>query len=204
MTPTPTSSKSPTISRADSDAQIALRLARPADIAALDALIRVSTHALQAPYYSPAQIDGALGSVFAVDRQLIADGTYFVCERDATLAGCGGWSRRKTLFGGDAGRDASEDTLLDPRCEPARIRAFFVHPQWARRGIGTRILDACERAAAQAGFTSLELVATLAGVPLYARGGFDAVEHFDIALANGLAMPAVRMRKDITWQNASG
>ena len=93
--------------------------------------------------------------------------------------------------------------LLDPAREPARIRAFFVHPQWARRGIGTRILDACERAAAQAGFTSLELVATLAGVPLYARGGFDAVERFDIALANGLAMPAVRMRKDITRQNAS-
>jgi len=142
--------------------------------------------------------------VFAVDRQLIADGTYFVSECDSTLVGCGGWSKRKTLFGGDVGRDAREDSLLDPAHEPARIRAFFVHPQWARRGIGTRILEACERAAARAGFSSLELVATLAGVPLYAHGGFDAVERFDITLANGLAMPAVRMRKAITPQNAPG
>jgi GNAT superfamily N-acetyltransferase len=133
--------------------------------------------------------------VFAVDRQLIADGTYFVVEDAGVIAGCGGWSKRKTLFGGDRGRHASEDALLDPACEPARIRAFFVHPRWARRGIGMQILRQCERAAAAAGFTTLELVATLAGVPLYAAGGFDAVEHFEIPLANGGRMPVVRMRK---------
>jgi len=118
----------------------ALRVAERHDIAALEALIPLSTRELQAPYYSPTQIDGALGTVFAVDRQLIADGTYFVVEDAGAVVGCGGWSKRKTLFGGDQGRQASEDALLDPAREPARIRAFFVHPQWARRGIGMRIL----------------------------------------------------------------
>ncbi len=175
----------------------ALRVAVPDDIPALEALIPLSTRDLQAPYYSPAQIDGALGTVFAVDRQLIADRTYFVVENGEVIAGCGGWSQRKTLFGGDKGRHASEDALLDPTCEPARIRAFFVHPQWARRGIGMRILQECERAAAAAGFSTLELVATLAGVPLYAAGGFGAIEQFEIPLENGERMPAVRMRKAV-------
>lgn len=176
----------------------ALRLAAPCDVGVLEDLIALSTRALQAPYYSSGQIDGALGTVFAVDRQLIADGTYFVAHSSATLSGCGGWSRRKTLFGGDTGRDAAQDALLDPSCEAARIRAFFVHPEFARRGIGTAILDACEQAAANAGFTDLELVATLAGVPLYRRSGFRETESLDIALPNGLAMPAVRMHKTIT------
>ena len=173
----------------------ALRIAERDDIPALEALIPVSTRQLQAPYYSPAQIDGALGTVFAVDRQLIADGTYFVVEDGDIIVGCGGWSKRKTLFGGDQGRPASEDALLDPSSEPARIRAFFVHPQWARRGIGTLLLRECERAAMASGFRSLELVATLAGVPLYAAGGFRAIEHFEIPLVTGGRMPAVRMSK---------
>jgi len=173
----------------------ALRIAERHDVPALEALIPVSTRELQAAYYSPAQIDGALGSVFAVDRQLIADGTYFVVEDGDIIVGCGGWSKRKTLFGGDQGRPASEDALLDPSSEPARIRAFFVHPQWARRGIGTLLLRECERAAMASGFRSLELVATLAGVPLYAAGGFRAIEHFEIPLVTGGRMPAVRMSK---------
>jgi GNAT superfamily N-acetyltransferase len=175
----------------------ALRVAERHDIAALEALIPLSTQELQAPYYSPAQISSALGTVFAVDRQLVADGTYFVVEDAGAIVGCGGWSKRKTLFGGDQGRHASEDALLDPGREPARIRAFFVHPRWARRGIGRLILRECERAAAVAGFSSLELVATLAGVPLYAAGGFGAVEHFEIALASGERMPVVRMSKAV-------
>ena len=175
----------------------ALRVAERNDIPALEALIPLSTRELQAAYYSPAQIDGALGTVFAVDRQLIADGTYFVVEDDGVIMGCGGWSKRKTLFGGDQGRHASEDALLDPAREPARIRAFFVHPQRARRGIGTLLLRECEQAAAAAGFRALELVATLAGVPLYAAGGFRAVEHFEIPLASGGQIPAVRMSKAI-------
>ena len=175
----------------------ALRVAAREDIPALDALIPRSTRELQAAYYSQAQIDGALGTVFAVDRQLIDDGTYFVVEAGDVILGCGGWSKRKTLFGGDHGRPANENALLDPEREPARIRAFFVHPQWARRGIGRRILDECEHAAAAAGFRTLELVATLAGVPLYAAGGFRAVEHFDIPLVNGSQMPVVRMSKTL-------
>jgi len=175
----------------------ALRVAERHDIAALEALISLSTRELQAEFYSPAQIDGALGTVFAVDRQLIADRTYFVVEDAGAIVGCGGWSKRKTLFGGDRSRHASEDALLDPAREPARIRAFFVHPQWARRGIGMMILHECERAAAAASFTALELVATLAGVPLYAAGGFGADEHFEIPLANGGQMPVVRMSKAV-------
>ena len=174
---------------------LALRVADWHDVPALEALIPLSTRALQAACYSPAQIDGALGTVFAVDRQLISDGTYFVVEDGGVIVGCGGWSKRKTLFGGDQGRPASEDALLDPQREPARIRAFFVPPEWARRGIGMLILRECERAAAASGFRRFELVATLAGVPLYAAGGFGSVEHFEIPLANGLQMPVVRMSK---------
>jgi GNAT superfamily N-acetyltransferase len=173
----------------------ALRVAERHDIPALEALIPLSTRELQAAYYSPAQIEGALGTVFAVDRQLIADGTYFVVEDAGVIVGCGGWSRRKTLFGGDQGRHASEDAVLDPEHEPARIRAFFVHPQWARRGIGMLLLRECERAAITAGFRMFELVATLAGVPLYAAGGFRAVEQFGIPLVSGGPMPVVRMSK---------
>jgi len=165
------------------------------DVVALEALIALSTRALQAAYYSPAQIEGALGSVFAVDRQLIADGTYFVVSDGAAIVGCGGWSKRRTLYGGDTGRAAGTDTLLDPNRDAARIRAFFVHPQWARRGIGRQLLRACEEAAAAGRFTRLELVATLAGEPLYAAAGYRADERFDIALANGLTLPAVRMSK---------
>jgi GNAT superfamily N-acetyltransferase len=175
----------------------ALRVAERHDIPALEALIPLSTRALQAAYYSPAQIEGALGTVFAVDRQLIADGTYFVVEDGGAIVGCGGWSKRKTLYGGDQGRHVSDDALLDPEREPARIRAFFVHPQWARRGIGTSLLRECERAAAAAGFKTVELVATLAGVPLYAAGGFRAAEHLEVPLANGGQIPVVRMSKAV-------
>jgi GNAT superfamily N-acetyltransferase len=178
-------------------AGLALRAAEHGDIAQLEALIPRSAHVLQALWYTREQIDGALGTVFAVDRQLIDDRTYFVIARDAAIVGCGGWSRRKTLFGGDRGRVAAEDTLLDPAREPARIRAFFIDPSYARQRLGSVLLERCEGAAGDAGFRALELVATLAGVPLYAHAGFCEVERFDIALANGLTMPAVRMRKSL-------
>jgi GNAT superfamily N-acetyltransferase len=172
-----------------------LRQAREQDIPALAALIPLSVRSLQAAHYSPAQMDAALGPVFGVDRELIRDGTYFVVERGGALAGCGGWSRRRSLFGGDAGRDATEAELLDPARDPARIRAFFVRPDWARRGIGRQIMNACEQAIAQARFRSIELVATLAGEPLYAAFSFRAVERYDIALPDGLKLPVVRMVK---------
>jgi N-acetylglutamate synthase-like GNAT family acetyltransferase len=175
----------------------ALRLARWQDIPALEALIPLSVRGLQAAYYSTAQMDAALGPVFGVDRELIQDGTYLVVEQGGALLGCGGWSRRRTLFGGDAGRAPGESALLDPAHDPARIRAFFVHPDWARRGIGRQIMNACEQAIAQARFQSVELVATLAGEALYAALSYTAVERYDIPLAGDLRLPVVRMVKTL-------
>jgi GNAT superfamily N-acetyltransferase len=176
---------------------LSLRPARLEDVAELEALIAVSARTLLAPWYSPAQIDAAVGSVFAVDTQLIDDGTYFVAARGPIIVGCGGWSRRKTLFGADRGHTSDAESALDPARDPARIRAFFVHPAWARRGIGAALMRHCERAAAEAGFKTMELVATLAGQPLYAAFGFAAVEHFEIPLRPTLTMPVVRMSKHI-------
>jgi GNAT superfamily N-acetyltransferase len=171
-----------------------LRPAMPADIPALARLIDASVRGLQAGDYTAAQIDGALRAVYGVDTQLIADGTYFVVEAEKSIVGCGGWSRRRTLYGGDrfAGR---EDSLLDPAREAAKIRAFFVHPEWARRGIGGLILEACESAAAAAGFTRLEMGATLTGVPFYRAKGYAACEELTVPLPGGHSMPIVRMEK---------
>jgi len=173
------------------------RLAREHDIAALEALVPLSVRALQSPHYSAAQMEAALGPIFSVDRQLIRDGTYFVVEREGTIVGCGGWSRRRSLYGGDSGR-TSEDELLDPKQDAARVRAFFVHPAWARRGIGRSIMVACEQAIERAGFRHVEIVATLAGQPLYASFGYAVVERYEIAMVDGLSLPVVRMSKRIT------
>jgi GNAT superfamily N-acetyltransferase len=170
------------------------RLAREEDVPALEELIPSSVWELQAPYYSPAQMAAALGPVFAVDRQLIRDGTYFAVEHDGTIVGGGGWSRRRSLYGGDNGR-ATEDDLLDPQKDAARVRAFFVHPSWARRGIGRSIMVACEQAIVAAGFRTVDIVATLAGEPLYAAFGYVAVERYEIPMAGGLGLPVVRMTK---------
>src|SRR3989449_2475249 len=167
-----------------------IRLAREDDVAALESLIPISVRMLLASYYSSAQIEAALGPVFAVDRQLIRDGTYFVVEHEAQVVGCGGWSRRGSLYGGDSGR-SGVDAELDPRRDPARVRAFFVHPAWARRGIGRSIMVACERAIMEAGFRSVEIVATLAGEPLYASFGYAVVERYEITMAGGLRLPVV-------------
>ncbi|MEO8344600.1 MAG: GNAT family N-acetyltransferase [Betaproteobacteria bacterium] len=175
-----------------------MRVARTRDIPALATLIPVSVRALQAAYYTSAQINAAIGPVFGVDRELFRDGTYFVVEHGNTLVGGGGWSMRKSLFGSDEGRTPSESALLDPAQDAARIRAFFVHPDWARRGIGTRIIFACEYAIARAGFQSIELVATLAGEPLYAAFDYAAVERYDIPLTGSLTLPVVRMVKELS------
>ena len=171
-----------------------LRRAQQRDVPALEALIPLSARTLQSATYASAQIEAALGTVFAVDHRLIADGTYFVAELDGAIVGCGGWSRRKTLFGGDRG-GARNDALLDPACDAARIRAFFVHPAHARQGIGSLIMAACECAASDAGFQRLELVATLAGEPLYTAFAFRSVERYDLTLPNGVSLPVVRMVK---------
>ncbi|HLX71541.1 MAG TPA: GNAT family N-acetyltransferase [Verrucomicrobiae bacterium] len=170
------------------------RLAREGDIPAVNALIPLSVHTLQASYYSTAQMEAALGPIFGVDRQLIRDGTYFVVEREEKVIGCGGWSRRRSLYGSDSAR-TGEDGLLDPQHDAARVRAFFVHPEWARRGIGRSIMVECERAIELAGFRNVEIVATLAGEPLYAAFGYAVTEHYDILMAGGLKLPVVRMAK---------
>jgi N-acetylglutamate synthase-like GNAT family acetyltransferase len=178
-----------------------IRPATHADIPALEILIAVSVRTLQSGDYSPLQIEGALGTVFGVDSQLISDGTYFVAESPLdgrkTIVGCGGWSKRRTLFGSDH-KPGREDALLDPRHDAAKIRAFFVHPDWARRGIGSGILGACESAAMAAGFGGFELGATLTGEHLYAARGYAVVERIEVPLANGEALPVIRMSKWIS------
>ncbi|MGC1302893.1 MAG: GNAT family N-acetyltransferase [Caulobacteraceae bacterium] len=180
--------------RSDVRPAISLRLARRADTATIAGLIERSVRALQAEDYSPAQIEGALGTVFGVDTRLIDDGAYFIAECGGEIVGCGGWSWRRTLFGGDAvaGKD---DSLLTPGLDPARIRAFFVAPEFARRGVGSLILNACEAAARARGFRELELGATLTGERLYQRRGFSSAERISVELANGCSLPIVRMRK---------
>ncbi len=179
---------------------ITIRLACLEDIPTLTTLIPESVRVLQAAYYTPIQIEGALGTIFGVDSQLIHDGTYFVVECVGKIVGCGGWSRRKTLYGGDSGKDTKEDILLNPDIEPAKIRAFFVHPAWVRRGIGSQIMKQCEVAAVNAGFKAIEIVATLAGEPLYEAFGYKVSEKFDIPLQNGEILPVVRMFKILSGQ----
>ena len=179
---------------------ISVRQAVLSDVPALQELIRQSVLGLQAKDYTPEQLELALEHVFGVDTQLVEDGTYFVAEAQAAggtdLAGCGGWSKRRTLYGSDhcAGR---EDALLDPEHEAAKIRAFFVHPAWARRGVGSKILEVCEAAAAAAGFKRLEMGATLTGVPLYAARGYIEGERRQVPLAPGLSLPIVHMEKQL-------
>ncbi len=176
-----------------------IRKAIPFDIPQLREVIEASVRGLHVEDYSPAQIEGALNSVYGVDSQLIADGTYFAAEsadsRDRIIA-CGGWSKRKTLYGGDqySGR---KDSLLDPAHDAAKIRAFFVHPDYARRGIGSLILQACETAAIAAGFRRLEMGATLSGVAFYRARGYSEVENQNVPLENGEMLPIVRMSKDV-------
>jgi len=177
----------------ETPADFHIRLATPADAMAIERLIDRSVNGLQAEDYSPAQRQGAIGTVFSLDPQLIEDGTYFAVDApDGALAGCGGWSFRRKGHGGDAGTER-----LDPAADAARIRAFFVDPAWARQGIGSLIMRACEEAARAAGFRALELTATVTGEHLYARHGFVPERRFDLALPNGEGLPVILMRKRI-------
>jgi GNAT superfamily N-acetyltransferase len=174
-----------------------LRPATPADVPPLRGLIEQSVRGLSDGYYTPAQVESALRYVFGPDTQLIADGTYYVVETDTGgLVAAGGWSRRQTLYGGDQMKSA-DDPLLDPATQPARIRAFFVHPTWARRGLGRRLFDRCAADAAAAGFRSLELMATLPGEPLYRALGFVPRERVERVLPDGQTLPVVRMTREL-------
>ena len=172
-----------------------LRQATLDDLESLEALIAASARTLGAACYSAAQIEGALSGAFGVDTMLIRDGTYFVVsDAQGTLVACGGWSRRKTLFGSDA-RAERDESWLDPRTEAAKIRAFFVDPAYARQGLGRAILERSEAEARQAGFASLTLMATLSGVPFYERVGYVAGAAIQYPLPGGIDIPFVPMSK---------
>jgi GNAT superfamily N-acetyltransferase len=170
-------------------------IAISADIPAIAELMSRSIAELQRGFLSDDQI-AASRAHMGLDTQLIVDRTYFLIHRGDALAGCGGWSMRATLFGGDAsgGRDPAR---LDPASQPARIRAMYTHPDHVRRGVGRYLLDLCERSAAAAGFRSLEMAATLAGVPLYEACGYAGIEPFEARGADGIAVPLIRMGKAI-------
>ena len=178
------------------DIQLTVRNARLDDEAVMNRLIQDSVRELSRGYYSDAQIESGIRHVFGVDTMLVRDGTYFCVEAEGAIVGCGGWSMRRTHYGGDHAKH-EPDPVIDPATEPARIRAFFVHPDWARRGIGRMLLDACVEAARAAGFRRLVLTATLPGEPLYRAYGFEALEQTDVTLPDGVVMPCVRMGRAI-------
>jgi GNAT superfamily N-acetyltransferase len=175
-----------------------VRLATEDDIPALHELIEASVRGLQAGDYTPAQIEGALGTVLGLDTQLIRDQTYFVAEtlvqNTKARSACGGWSKRKTLFGADRGPGRTPE-LLDPATDAAKVRAIFVHPDYARQGLGSLILATVENAAREAGFRRFEMGSTLTGVPLYRLKGYVEVERIAVPLHNGEALPVVKMVK---------
>ena len=175
---------------------INIRPATMSDVPALQLLIEQSVRKLSQGFYDDQQIDSALKFIFGVDSQLIQDGTYFVAETEGLLVGAGGWSKRSTLYGGDQRKEES-DSLLDPEREPARVRAFYVHPEWSRRGIGRQILAACESAAAAAGFKRVELVATLPGEPLYLALGYSKFEPIEMNMPDGRSIGGFRMGKEL-------
>ncbi|MES2377352.1 MAG: GNAT family N-acetyltransferase [Bacteroidota bacterium] len=170
------------------------RLAAFDDVPKLMELIALSVRGLSTDYYTPQQIESALKYIFGVDSQLITDGTYYVIEKDDQFVGCGGWSKRNTLYGGDQHKNIV-DPLLDPATDAARIRAFFVHPDHARQGIGKHIINVCETAARDNGFTCFELGATLPGVPLYTALGYLPVKRVDAALPDGEVLGILKMQK---------
>jgi GNAT superfamily N-acetyltransferase len=173
-----------------------IRPARMDERPALEQLIADSARGLSQEDYTPAQIESAITHVFGVDTELVEDGTYLVVEHAGAPIACGGWSRRKTLFGGDrfAGRESG---LLDPARDAAKIRAFFVHPAWARRGVGRALLEACEQAARAQGFRALELMATLPGVKLYRTLGFAGDQRVEHTMGDGTTITFVPMRKEL-------
>ncbi len=173
---------------------IELRKATLTDIPALESLIARSARGLSTGEYRPEQVEGALRGAFGVDSQLLIDETYFVAEEAGSIVGCGGWSFRSTLFGGDA-RTGRDGTLLDARTQAAKIRAFFVDPAHARRGIGTLLLERCEREAQARGFRDVELMATLPGVKLYSARGYAGSEVVRYAVGPDENIEFIPMRK---------
>jgi GNAT superfamily N-acetyltransferase len=171
------------------------RVATLEDVPSMSAVMQAAIAELQRDFLTAEQIESS-HAIMGIDTQLVRDGTYFVVECDGQIAGCGGWSRRATLYGSDQtpGRDPE---LLNPRLDPARVRAMYTNPAFARRGVGRLILTLCEQAAANEGFTRLELMSTMSGEPLYTAYGFTPVERLTDA-RGGAEVPLVRMVKDIS------
>ncbi len=182
------------VAKGRAEVSATLREASLADIPELERLIAASARVLAFADYTEAQIEAAIGTAWGVDSQLIRDGTYFVVPAGDILVACGGWSWRRTLFGGDA-QAGREGDALDPAREAARIRAFFVHPEWARRGLGRAILERCEHEARAHGFRAAELVATLPGERLYRTFGYTSLGPAEYPLPGGLTITFVPMRK---------
>lgn len=172
-----------------------LRLARDDEKPVLNELIAASGIGLAAGFYTEEQAEAITREVFGVDSALVADGTYFAIESDGVVVACGGWSKRATDFGGDQAKSGN-DRPLDPETEPARIRAFFVHPGMARQGLGGMLLDHCTAEAKRNGFKALELVSTMPGEPLYLRYGFAPLERIELPLSR-VSVALTRMRKEI-------
>jgi GNAT superfamily N-acetyltransferase len=174
--------------------EFSYRLAVPGDLAALREVMRRSIESLQDDFLTPEQV-AASHKVMGLDAQLIADGTYFIVESDGAIAGCGGWSWRSTLYGGDDSIVTREPRPLDPAVEPARIRAMYTDPNFVRQGVGRLVLELCEDAAREAGFRSATMMATMAGVPLYRACGYAEAEPPVSANIDGVEVPLVRMEK---------
>jgi GNAT superfamily N-acetyltransferase len=172
------------------------RLATEDDLPALAALMALAIEVLQTEFLSKAEI-AASHAFMGLDTRLIADRTYFLVENDGRLAGCGGWGRRATLYGGDHSTTLQDAALLDPARDPARVRAMYTHPDHARRGVGRLILSLCEAAAAEAGFKRVEMMATLSGVPLYEACGYEPIERTASSAVDGVSVPLVRMGKSL-------
>jgi len=176
--------------------QADLRVATAEDAPSVESLMKESVAALFPRYYDARQSASAVDHVAVVDEQLLADGTYFVLEHGDELVGCGGWSRRARLYTG-SGESGSDTRILEPATEPAKVRAMFVRADWTRRGLGRRIVEACESAALEEGYRRLALLATLPGVPLYQACGFEPLETLDVALVDGVTLACVAMEKSI-------
>lgn len=177
--------------------RLLVRIATPKDVVAIQEMIKISARALSADDYTPEQIEAAIQYVFGVDSELLEDQSYYVVERGGSYLACGGWSRRKTLFGGDHYAKRASG-FLDPAKDAAKIRAFFVHPAAARQGMGAALLHHCEMQAKARGFTRAEMMATLPGVKLYAAFGYQIISREEYTLPNGVLLPFMKMEKVFT------
>jgi GNAT superfamily N-acetyltransferase len=172
-----------------------IRQATVVDIPVLNQIVQLSIRQLGGKYYSSKQIESSLQYLFGIDTQVVADGTYYAVEEADQVVACGGWSRRKTPFGGDQATTILNSELRDPKVDPAVIRAFYVHPNWTRRGIGKKLLDHCEAQALREGFRWLELTSTLSGYPLYSRYGYQEISKVAINLPDNISIPGMKMEK---------